>query len=80
MRAAISFRSVIEESAASGRLAIRYADAELDAKAWDVMERYSDRVLSFTDCVSAVIAREAAAAAVFGLDADFSVLGFALEP
>jgi hypothetical protein len=27
-----------------------------------------------------VTARDASAAAVFGLDADFSVLGFALEP
>ncbi len=44
------------------------------------MERYADRSLSFADCVGAVTAREARAAAVFGLDADFAVLGFALEP
>jgi len=44
------------------------------------MERYADRSLSFADCVGAVTAREARAAAVLGLDADFAVLGFALEP
>jgi hypothetical protein len=44
------------------------------------MEQYSDRLLSFPDCVGAVTAREARAAAVFGLDAAFVVLGFALEP
>jgi predicted nucleic acid-binding protein len=77
---ALQFRAVVEESVASGRLAVRYADAELDAKAWGVMEQYSDRLLSFPDCVGAVTAREARAAAVFGLDAAFVVLGFALEP
>lgn len=44
------------------------------------MERYGDRSLSFADCVGAVTARQARAHAVFGLDSDFSVLGFALEP
>ena len=63
-----------------GLLTVRYTDAELDARAWDVMERYAERTLSFVDCVGAVAAREARAAAVFGFDADFTVLGFALEP
>ena len=52
----------------------------MDEDAWDVMEQHGDRSLSFADCVGAVTAREARAAAVFGLDAAFSVLGFALEP
>lgn len=77
---ALAFRTLTEEAVASGRLGVRYADSELDRKAWDIMEQYADRVFSFTDCAGAVIAREASAAAVFGLDSDFSVLGFALEP
>jgi uncharacterized protein len=80
LRAALAFRGLVEESLAAGRLAVRYTDDDLDRKAWDVMERYPHRVLSFADCVGAVTAREASAAAVFGLAADFSVLGFALEP
>lgn len=44
------------------------------------MERYGDLTLSFADCAGAVTASEGGAAAVFGLDADFRVLGFALEP
>jgi len=44
------------------------------------MQQYGDLRLSFTDCVGAVTAREARAEAVFGLDVDFTVLGFALEP
>jgi len=78
--AAVAFRALIEEAVGAGLLTVRYADAELDARAWDVMERYADLTLSFVDCVSAATAREARAAAVFGLDADFSALGFALEP
>ena len=80
IRAARTFRLFAERATASARLTIRYADDDLDRKAWDVMERYAERTLSFADCAGAVTAREARAAAVFGLDADFSLLGFALEP
>ena len=76
--AALAFRSLLEEAVAAGRLIVRHADAELDARAWDLMERHPGLTLSFTDC--AVTATEGRAAAVFGLDNDFRVLGFALEP
>lgn len=78
--AALAFRKLVDEAVAAGFLTIRYADPELDGRAWGVMERYPERTLSFTDCIGAVTAGEVRAAAVFGLDADFSVLGFALEP
>lgn len=77
---ALVFRDLVEEATGSGQLIVRHTDLELDASAWDVMERYADLTLSFADCVGAVTAREASAAAIFGLDADFRVLGFALEP
>lgn len=80
LRPALAFRTLIEEAVTAGRLTVRHADASLDRKAWEVMERYSDRALSFADCVGAVTAREASARTVFGLDADFTVLGFSLEP
>ena len=80
LRAALTFRTLIDESVRAGLLSVRYTDAELDGRAWDVLEKYQERSLSFVDCVGAVTAREARAAAVFGLDAGFSVLGFALEP
>jgi uncharacterized protein len=78
--AALAFKALVEEAVAVGGLSGRYADAELDGRAWAIMERYGDLALSFTDCVGAVTAREGRAAAVFGLDSDFTVLGFALEP
>jgi len=77
---ALAFRDVVDEAATTGRLTVRYADGQTEAKAWAVMAQYADLTLSFTDCVGAVTAREAPASAVFGLDNDFRVLGFAVEP
>jgi predicted nucleic acid-binding protein len=56
------------------------SDARLRSAAFDLMAKYADLRLSFPDCVGAVVARSARANAVFGLDDDFRVLGFALEP
>lgn len=78
--AAVAFRELLEAAVEAGRLLVRHADPELDARAWDVMERYPDLTLSFTDCIGAVTAWEGRAAGVFGLDNDFRVLGFPLEP
>jgi predicted nucleic acid-binding protein len=61
-------------------LNVRRPDADLESRAWEVMERYAGQTLSFTDCVGAVTARDGSADAVFGLDRDFAGLGFALEP
>lgn len=80
LRAALAFRELVEQAESARRLDIRRPDADLESRAWDVMERYDDRALSFTDCVGVVTARDGSAEAIFGLDADFAVLGFALEP
>lgn len=80
LRPALALRELVDAAVAVGRLTVRYSDPGLDGRAWDLMARYGDQSLSFADCVGAVTAREASAAAVFGLDADFSMLGFALEP
>ena len=77
---AIAFRELLDAAVAAGRLIVRHTDPEVDAKAWALMERHPDAKLSFTDCVGAVTAAEGRAAAVFGLDHDFRVLGFTLEP
>jgi predicted nucleic acid-binding protein len=80
LRAALAFKALVEEAEGAGLLTVRYADADLDSRAWELMEQYGDLALSFADCAGAVTAREARADAVFGLDSDFTVLGFALEP
>jgi len=80
LRPALAFRELVEQAENTGRLNVRRPDADLESRAWDVMERHHDRALSFTDCVGAVTARDGSAEAVFGLDTDFALLGFALEP
>lgn len=77
---ALAFRDLVAAAEAAGRLHIRRADAELEFLAWDVMAQYGDLALSFVDCIGAATAREASADAVFGLDNDFRILGFSLEP
>lgn len=77
---AVAFRELLDAAVDSGRLIVRHTDPEVDAKAWELMERHPVAALSFTDCVGAVTAAEGRAAAVFGLDRDFRVLGFTLEP
>ncbi len=77
---AIAFRELVDAAVAAGRLIVRHTDPEVDAKAWALMERHPDARLSFTDCVGAVTAAEGRAAAVYGLDPHFRVLGFTLEP
>lgn len=80
LSAALTFRDLIERSEETGRLTVRHADPDLDGEAWRLMEQFADRHLSFADCAGAATARLAGATAVFGLDADFATLGFALEP
>ncbi len=78
--AALAFRSLLEEAVGAGRLIVRHADAELDARAWDLMERHAGLTLSFTDCVGAVTATEGRAAAVFGLDNDSRAVSATRQP
>jgi predicted nucleic acid-binding protein len=77
LEAALAFRRLLE---APGAVAVHGSDRRVRAAAFDVMARYADLRLSYADCVGAVVARTARAATVLGLDADFRVLGFALEP
>lgn len=78
LEAALAFRRAL--TSASGRLTIRDSDAKLRAAAFDFMAHYADLRLSYADAMGAAVAREAKASAVFGLDDDFRVLGFSLEP
>lgn len=80
LQAALAFRTLMADAVRASQLTIRHSDWALDQRAWDVMERYADQDLSFADCTGAVVAQDAGARAVFGLDSDFIVLGFNLEP
>jgi predicted nucleic acid-binding protein len=74
------FRSVLERSAGSGTLTVRESSTELRRAAFDIVDRYADLRISYADAVGAVIARERRVDAVFGLDNDFRIMGFTMEP
>ena len=80
LNAAQTFGAVIREAVGAGTLFVRESDAELRARAFDVMTRYDALQLSYADCVGAAVASELRADAVLGLDNDFRIMGFALEP
>lgn len=77
---ALGFRRILEEAVALQALRIRETDARLRSSALSLMERYADLRLSYADCIGAAVAQEIDAGAVFGLDHDFRVMGFAVEP
>ena len=74
------FRSVLERSSVQGTLVVRESSPDDRRAAFDVMEQFADLAVSYTDAVGAVIARERRVDAVFGLDNDFRIMGFTLEP
>ncbi|MGH2768215.1 MAG: type II toxin-antitoxin system VapC family toxin [Actinomycetota bacterium] len=78
LHAVLSFQRVIAGSA--GHLRIRDSDPRLRAAAFEVLAQYAELRLSYADCVGAVVAREARAKTIFGLDEEFRVMGFSLEP
>lgn len=80
LSAALAFHRYVEEALKLGKLRVRDTDAALRRQAFAIMERHGDLPLSYADCVGAAVAREVHASVVLGLDNDFRVLGFALEP
>lgn len=76
----VAFRAVLQRAIAQGSLTIRESGDDLRRDAFDLLERFADLRLSYADAVGAAIARERRVDAVFGLDNDFRVMGFSLEP
>jgi predicted nucleic acid-binding protein len=78
--AARTFHQIVEEATTAGSLAIRESDAELRRQAFAWMRRYDGLRLSYADAIGAAVATQLRADAVFGVDQDFRVMGFTLEP
>lgn len=80
LTAVARFRDVLDRSVERGSLQIHESDPELRADALRQMERYDGLALSYADAVGAVVARRVRADVVFGLDHDFRIMGFTVEP
>ncbi|MGH8897432.1 MAG: type II toxin-antitoxin system VapC family toxin [Egibacteraceae bacterium] len=80
LASALAFRKILDQGMATGSLVVRESDDRLRRAAFVIFERYADLRLAYADAVGAAIARERRVDAVFGLDNDFRVMGFVLEP
>jgi len=61
----------------SGRLAQYIRVTEPDEKAaWEIFERYQDKIFSFTDCTSFVLMKRLELSTAITLDSDFKSFGF----
>jgi predicted nucleic acid-binding protein len=54
------------------------ADIEMDAIRW--LERFDDQALSFTDCLSFAVMRNAGITRAFTFDGHFRIVGFTTWP
>lgn len=80
LEATLAFHRYVEAATQLGKLRIRETDAGLRRQAFALMEQHADLALSYADCIGAAVAKEVRASAVLGLDNDFRILGFTLEP
>ncbi len=79
-RAALELRAIVVAAQRIELLDVVWVTPEQHESGWMIFSEYSDQVLSFTDCTSAVVAREVRADYVFSFDSDFSILGFDVRP
>lgn len=79
-REALAIHSTIEAARKSAFLTLEWISPERHESGWGIFQQLHDQVLSFTDCVSAAVAREVRADYIFSFDRDFSILGFDVRP
>lgn len=80
LAAAQAFHAILQDATGAGSLRIVESDPELRRLTFGWMRRFDGLRLSYADCFGATVAEQQRVDAVLGLDDDFRVLGFALEP
>ena len=69
------------ESIFSGKVCqIMYIDHEVEMSAFEIFKKFSDKVLSFTDCTSFALMKRLGISRAFAFDEDFLAVGFELVP
>ncbi len=64
----------------SESIALLKVDADVLGESWNLFRQRREISLSFTDCTSAVLARQRGIADIFTYDSDFRALGFVVLP
>ena len=77
LQRAIEFRRVVEES---GLVEVFEVNSKCRQRAWDIFVSYTDKVISFTDCVCFAMMHDLGIYQAFSFDADFARAGFVVRP
>jgi len=77
LHAAIVLHDLVEESKV---VQILEVDVAIREAAWQLFTKYTDKVLSFTDCTSFAIMHPLKIQEAFALDDDFAQVGFVCLP
>jgi predicted nucleic acid-binding protein len=77
---AARFRSAVKLARTQGLVRVVAVDTDVARKAWEIFERYHDRLSSFRHCTSFVIAGRLGIRDVFSFHEDFSTIGFRVWP
>jgi uncharacterized protein len=76
-RLALEFGQAVQQSP---RVQLIHVTEDLWQEAWQLFEKYDDKKLSFTDCVSFVIMHQRKIRDAFSFDHHFEQMGFRLWP
>ncbi len=72
--------ALLDRLAATPRLEVVYADADLEREARSLLQQYRDHDFSYTDAVSFAVMRKIGVDRAFGFDRHFLAAGFSLIP
>ncbi len=73
---AVEFLQAVDAASSQSLLRVYWVSEEIAQAARELFEKYSDQMLSFTDCTSAVICHRLTIEKVFTFDKHFAMLGF----
>lgn len=76
-RKAVKFGEKLLASRLAQLISVTKEDKE---RAWEIFQRYDDKVLSFTDCTSFAVMERLGIDTAFTVDHDFESLGYIMVP
>lgn len=77
---AVRFWKLLQDLIKSGLVIYVHVNAEQEAAAWTIFEKYADQVFSFTDCISFAVMQSMQLTEVFTGDQHFRIMGFMIKP
>jgi len=64
----------------SRQISVLYSDEDIENRAFEIFQKYSDQRFSFTDCISFAFMEKHEIDQAFTFDDDFKIFGFKVNP